>query len=409
MAWSVINPQYYETIGFSTLTVLYTNDTGASVIFDEITLSAGTAVGKFGKQDDQGEIENPIIGDGTPIMISVIGTNLHYDTLTPVSITHQITRSRTKPVGEDIYIEPEYSDALEYVLHLSKPTGVEVNQTYMIQINVIGAKANQCLVLAGVNSPAIHDQLLIQYNANGGQFIGSEDPTILDTYAYPGQSFVTPKVDPELLNPIVDTFKLFNNYEPLQYKEILTDELLDSWNTKPDGSGDRVEPDAEYSVTEETILYAIWKHDSLPSEFPSVSRNRYFFLGWNTKPDGSGREILPGSLAELDLEVYAMWIGSPIHVMTENGWQPWFLDEHTLENVSLVKSAHREGIRDISWRLDKPVYMYTAQGWKQIHNGSKYPTLTSDEIQPMLEPTEPELLTLNNEVEEPSEEDINNV
>lgn len=383
MAWSVISPQYYATIGFSSLNVIYTNDTGASVVFDEITLSAGTAIGKFGKQDSQGEIEDPIIGDGTPIMLSVIGTNLHYDALRPVTVSHQIKKSQSKPVGEDIYIEPDYSEATEYVLKLSKPTGVEANQSYMITINVIGAKANQCLVLVNASSPAVHDQLLIQYHANGGSFIGLEDPEILDTYAYPGQSFITPKVDPELLKPVVDKFKLFNNYEPSAYKEILTDELLDSWNTQSDGSGDRVEADAEYSVNEETHLYAIWKHNNLPSEFPEVSRNRYLFLGWNTEPDGSGRDIIPGAPAELDLIVYAMWIGSPVHIMTENGWQPWFIEgEHTLDNISNIKSAHRENLRDIIWNLDKPIYMYTADGWKQIHNGSKYPTLTSEETQP---------------------------
>jgi uncharacterized repeat protein (TIGR02543 family) len=92
------------------------------------------------------------------------------------------------------------------------------------------------------------------------------------------------------------------------------------WNTKSDGSGVQYQPGAELIVNSGGTLYAQWllnnetlafspnggigilnssttKYGSiatLPSG-NSFSKNGYSFVGWNTQPDASGIEYLPGA------------------------------------------------------------------------------------------------------------------
>ena len=119
-----------------------------------------------------------------------------------------------------------------------------------------------------------------------------------------------------------------------------------AWNVKPDESGQGYSENEEISVTENLTLYAIWgklytiKYDgngntsgenpsdsnfhnyeeivSLPS-YGSLKKDGYFFISWNTKPDGNGTNCNPNdefslyNYEELNkdnldyLTLYAIW------------------------------------------------------------------------------------------------------
>ncbi len=110
------------------------------------------------------------------------------------------------------------------------------------------------------------------------------------------------------------------------------------WNTEPDGSGTYYEPGDTVVLTQGLTLYAQWT----PTEGPydvvydanggtgsyadtgipggtmytvrapdaiGITRPGYTFIGWNTRPDGSGTEYQPGESTVIagDLILYAQW------------------------------------------------------------------------------------------------------
>ncbi|MFR9310295.1 GH25 family lysozyme [Hydrogeniiclostridium mannosilyticum] len=110
------------------------------------------------------------------------------------------------------------------------------------------------------------------------------------------------------------------------------------WNTKPDGSGTKYAAGSTYTnITGSVILYAQWqkleqvgilydanggqnapvdaKHYYAGGSVPvldagNMNREGYVFIGWNTKPDGSGAFYAPGSNIQgmkTSLTLYAQW------------------------------------------------------------------------------------------------------
>ena len=106
------------------------------------------------------------------------------------------------------------------------------------------------------------------------------------------------------------------------------------WNTSPDGSGQSFGDGAIYSFESAVILYAQWSPDSETLSFSSnagtgnvpplvapygtlvtvptgnsLSQANYSFTGWNTKPDGTGTQLPPGSniLMPTAETLYAQW------------------------------------------------------------------------------------------------------
>lgn len=109
------------------------------------------------------------------------------------------------------------------------------------------------------------------------------------------------------------------------------------WNTKPDGTGDSITPNSEFTLEPQpTTLYAQWTpdpasvrydpnggtgetpgYDGHTGDTPNASDNKFTptnkcstFTGWNTKQDGTGTTYkpdtqLPALLGELVL--YAQW------------------------------------------------------------------------------------------------------
>ena len=108
-----------------------------------------------------------------------------------------------------------------------------------------------------------------------------------------------------------------------------------SWNSRADGSGNSYSDQAVYSFVSDLSLYAQWTPDSetltfspnsgtggvsqlvapygssvtIPSGGGSLTRANYTFTGWNTKSDGSGTQLPPGSsiLMPTTETLFAQW------------------------------------------------------------------------------------------------------
>lgn len=109
------------------------------------------------------------------------------------------------------------------------------------------------------------------------------------------------------------------------------------WNTKADGSGDSYLPEELLTMTGDTTLYAQWRpiifhiiydgntntggivptdgKDYSPKEQATLlnkntlEKEGFTFLGWNTKPDGTGTKYQPGDVITMteDMILYAQW------------------------------------------------------------------------------------------------------
>jgi len=110
------------------------------------------------------------------------------------------------------------------------------------------------------------------------------------------------------------------------------------WSTNKDGSGQRYSPGSSYTIDQKVTLYAQWEEEKLNEKSYSVifnvnggegyievqkkyeSRNLtitseiptkegYTFIGWNTKPNGTGETYLSGSTYSKNetLLLYAQW------------------------------------------------------------------------------------------------------
>ncbi len=128
------------------------------------------------------------------------------------------------------------------------------------------------------------------------------------------------------------------------------------WNTEPDGSGETLKPGDTLLMDHSKILYAQWKprlkviykanfngnevyNDensyALNDEAMILSnmfmRKNYTFLGWNTKPDGSGEMFTTDEILVMDADkvLYAQWQYTPEVPETGNN-----TGEQTNTNVS---------------------------------------------------------------------------
>lgn len=132
---------------------------------------------------------------------------------------------------------------------------------------------------------------------------------------------------------------------PYTYQKGKTTYSFTGWNTRPDGSGESLQPGAEKEIQADTVLYAQWKAEAAGSEDEDVYKLFYRanngtaalsvdakspakagtklvleenlftyvghrFVGWNTKADGSGTSYKSGdtlTLPEKDTYLYAIW------------------------------------------------------------------------------------------------------
>ena len=225
----------------------------------------------------------------------------------------------------------------------------------------------------------VHDKATITFNANGGegtmpvQSIDTKTPTALDpiTFTYTDHHFLnwdttaegegdaygdgakitltqdvtlyaqwahdTAKVtfnanggEGEMADQVMDT----NTPTELAAVEFTkADSSFLCWDTTPDGSGHSYGDKADISISEDTVLYAQWIHDTAVLSYDAnggegemasrvvdtlttveldplaYSKVDHQFTGWNTKQDGSGESY--GDQDEIilieDTVLYAQW------------------------------------------------------------------------------------------------------
>ena len=139
------------------------------------------------------------------------------------------------------------------------------------------------------------------------------------------------------------------------------------WNTRIDGKGTRYSDTQLVSINEKLILYAQWTefgptiafnanggegamiHQHVKKGEPThLNENRFtkdghFFLGWNTKKDGSGKQYADKAIIETDENVilYAQW-AVPITPDTTH-WTDGLVYSLAEEHVAIPYSVYVSG------------------------------------------------------------------
>lgn len=157
------------------------------------------------------------------------------------------------------------------------------------------------------------------------------------------------------------------------------------WNTRPDGSGDKVT--AATVINGDTTVYATWSDkatsvvtfdanggtiggtltsvdvatidgivgDNMPAD--PINSKRYF-MGWNTQADGKGTYFNSTTLVESNLRVYAQWANNTAKVAE-------FYDNHDGTGGNLVAKIYSNGNSN-NFNGNLPVITrlgYTFEGW----------------------------------------------
>ncbi len=172
--------------------------------------------------------------------------------------------------------------------------------------------------------------------------------------------------------------------------------VFNGWNTKPDGTGKPYRVNASVPINADTVLYAQWKKlytytlsydkngaDSgnaptdgtnygagdwaVAADAPEgMTRAGYVFNGWNTKPDGTGKDYPAGAPVPMtaDTALYARWSKMPYVSYQPNGYSP--------AGMPLGSTEYRPGeavkVPDFSFRDDvRVIYFYA---WNTELDGS---------------------------------------
>lgn len=163
--------------------------------------------------------------------------------------------------------------------------------------------------------------------------------------------------------------------------------VFESWNSKPDGTGQRYSPKQEIQLwDEEVTLYAQWQGqasfvrydsnggdgvtdpswagtgDTVTVKDSNFTRAKYRFTGWNLAADGSRKNYQPGdplTLPPIGLSLYAMWQGDPVSITYDKNSaeasgtmapQPGMYGENAM--VAASGFDHDAGYRFDSWTTE---------------------------------------------------------
>ncbi|WP_200549142.1 InlB B-repeat-containing protein, partial [Erysipelothrix sp. strain 2 (EsS2-6-Brazil)] len=169
--------------------------------------------------------------------------------------------------------------------------------------------------------------------------VWSEDPVIVDySVSYDGNGALSgdvpngTRIEENTVYTVLDTLPNLAN----------PGYTFDGWNTAQDGTGQAVQPNALFTVTEDTVFYAQWKKAIVPvvdysitynangalsgdvpngtrveentvytvlDTLPNLANPGYTFDGWNTAQDGTGQAVQPNALFTVteDTVFYAQW------------------------------------------------------------------------------------------------------
>jgi uncharacterized repeat protein (TIGR02543 family) len=187
-----------------------------------------------------------------------------------------------------------------------------------------------------------------------------------------------------------------------------TDYVFAGWNTSPDGKGTQLYPGNSFTIDSTVTLYARWTKETTytvsydvngstsgaapvdnnhyvsgdfaiaASNSGNLSRSKYSFAGWNTKPDGSGTSYKAGELFSVisNITLYANWTLSKTYSITYNG------NLNTSGTVPVDPNAYIAGniavVMGNTGNLTREGYTFT--GWNENADGSGTPHTPNSDL-----------------------------
>ncbi|WP_342621842.1 InlB B-repeat-containing protein [Erysipelothrix sp. P66] len=208
--------------------------------------------------------------------------------------------------------------------------------------------------------------------------VWSEDPVIVDySVSYDGNGALSgdvpngTRVEENEVYTVLDTLP---NLSKPGY-------TFDGWNTAQGGTGQAVQPNELFTVTEDTIFYAQWKKDIIPTVEYSVSYDangadqgvvpngakveentvykvlgnendlilaNHKFMGWNDKADGSGNHYDGEDTLTIksDIVFYAQWEIQQKPIPTEPEVTKPEVTQPDL-NIDEIQKDHPDGVGNV--------------------------------------------------------------
>lgn len=239
---------------------------------------------------------------------------LHWDSI-PIADYYTLYWSNLPEV-------PTTGDNVNAINRVSRPfihTGLTADTTYYYKLTwtIDGTESGESQVASATPWYFASPQILRVIYYGNGQTLGRE-PIDPNYYAVGSQATILGQ--PE--------FMIKDGY------------LFKSWNTKEDGSGNTYQPGDTYTFTDAHLeLYAFWEPETITISYDgngstggtvpvdnnvyqanatitvlentgNLTRELHEFNGWNTRPDGSGSNITPGSnfrIGNSSITFYARW------------------------------------------------------------------------------------------------------
>ena len=157
------------------------------------------------------------------------------------------------------------------------------------------------------------------------------------------------------------------------------------WNSDIDGKGSSYSSGGSIVITKNTELYAQWSENNITVTYHAnggerapagttekyskgvtitydiPTRTGYTFIGWNTRPDGTGTNYNGGNVVQEDLTLYAQWKADTISVTYNQN------DGSNKENI-VVEGNASQGIAVKSEVPVREGYIFT--GWNTAQDGS---------------------------------------
>lgn len=210
----------------------------------------------------------------------------------------------TNKVGQSSYsggTYPTKSDLVEYTFSFSSGVEVSANTTVSIYVRTPATPSGGtgqvlCMGESGYATYTEIDdvQYTLTFNANGG----SVKPT---SYTKPSGTVVTL---PTPSKSYVLTFDK-NGGDSVYPESSSRPCSFNNWNTNSDGSGTSYSAGANYIITKNTTLYAIWTNPSA-GDLPIATRQNCRFHMWTTTRNGS-TQVTSSTIITSNTTIYAKW------------------------------------------------------------------------------------------------------
>lgn len=168
-----------------------------------------------------------------------------------------------------------------------------------------------------------------------------------------------------------------NKYKPEEDVTILSNGNLErkgyrfvGWNTKKDGTGKSYNPNDLFKITEDTILYAMWKKSEPLTPMEPPIRNVDVNIKWK---DENAKEIKsPTDKMYVQLYKNGVKVGKVVELNESNNWKYTFnklkdydkLEKEIKKNIYTVKEVYEEKElgQDDKFTIDKNEYLVDISG-----------------------------------------------